>query len=301
MALLLLLVLAGAGVLQTLALRRIARERDRATRISDFMVNSFRVVDPSEARGNQVTAREILDRAYTQIDPGLAGDPDTQAQMMMVMGGVYENLGLYSRAEALYRKTAARRALKLGVENTQTLQAETSLGWTLYRRGHYRDSEDLLRKVLAVRLRRWGENNPDTITVMDYLGAVLNEEGHPKEAEALERKALAFRMQKSGVGSADTLVAMNHLALTMQVEGRWAEAESLDLATDPRLAAGGRHRFHARSACRREPCDRPVPGRAIGGGRGARPQDAGSENPDPGAGSSAYHRHPERARGNSYR
>ena len=228
MALLLMLVLAGAGVLQTLTLRRVARERDRATRISNFMVNSFRVADPSEARGNQVTAREILDRAYTQIDPGLSSDPDMQAQMMMVMGSVYENLGLYSKAEALYGKVAASRAQKLGPENSETLQSEASLAWTLYRRGHYHDSELLLKKVLAIRMRRWGENNPDTITVMDYLGAVLNEEGHSTEAEALERKTLAFRMQKDGMDSADTLVSMNHLALTMQGQGRWAEAESLD-------------------------------------------------------------------------
>ncbi len=228
MAVLLMLVLAGAGVLETLALRRVARERDRATRISNFMVNSFRVADPSEARGNQVTAREILDRAYTQIDPGLASDPDMQAQMMMVMGGVYENLGIYSQAEALYRKVAASRAQKLGPENNETLHSEASLAWTLYRRGHYHDSELLLKKVLEIRKRRWGDNNPDTITVMDYLGAVLNEEGHSTEAEALERKTLAFRMQKFGADNSDTLVSMNHLSLALQGEGRWAEAESLD-------------------------------------------------------------------------
>ena len=228
MALVLMLVLAGAAVLQTLALRRIARERDRATRISDFMVNSFRVADPSEARGNQVTAREILDRAYTQVDPGLARDPEMQSQMMMVMGAVYENLGLYSRAEALYRKAAAIRTQRLGPENTDTLRSQASLAWALYRRGQYHDSESLLRQVLAVRLRRSGENNADTITVMDYLAAVLNSEGHSGKAEALERKALAFRMQTGGENSADTLVSMNHLALALQGQGRWAEAESLD-------------------------------------------------------------------------
>jgi eukaryotic-like serine/threonine-protein kinase len=228
MALVLLLVLAGAAALETMALRRIARERDRATRISDFMVNSFRVADPSEARGNQVTAREILDRASTQVDPGLASDPDMQSQMMMVMGAVYENLGLYTRAEELYRKAAAIRAKRLGPENTETLRSQASLAWALYRRGQYQDSENLLRKVLAVRERRWRENNEDTITVMDYLSAVLNSEGHAREAEALARKVVAFRMRVDGENNADTLVSINHLALTLQEQGRWPEAEQLD-------------------------------------------------------------------------
>ncbi|MGA2856298.1 MAG: serine/threonine-protein kinase [Candidatus Sulfotelmatobacter sp.] len=65
----LVLLLAAFSVLQALQLRRITgerdranRERDRATRITDFMTGMFKVSDPSEARGNSVTAREILDR-----------------------------------------------------------------------------------------------------------------------------------------------------------------------------------------------------------------------------------------------
>jgi serine/threonine protein kinase/tetratricopeptide (TPR) repeat protein len=228
LALVFALLLVGAIALQTIALRRIARERDRAAWISDFMVRSFRVVDPSEARGNQVTAREILDGAYSQIDPGLAGDPEMQSQMMMLMGTVYENLGLYSRAEVLYRKAVAIRRQRLGPENTDTLRSQASLAWVLYRRGEYQDSEQLLRSVLAVRVRRFGENNADTITVMDYLGAVLNEQGHSTEAEKLERKVLSWRMRVDGPNSADTLVSMNHLSLALLNQGRWDEAERLD-------------------------------------------------------------------------
>jgi eukaryotic-like serine/threonine-protein kinase len=228
MAGVLVVVLAAAAVLETVALRRIARERDRATRISDFMVNSFRVADPSEARGNQVTAREILDHAYTQIDPGLDRDPEMQSQMMMVMGEVYENLGLFSRAEALYRKAASIREQRLGPENTGTLLSETSQAWALYRGGKYHDAEQLLNTVLAIRMRRSGENNAETITVMDYLGAVLNDEGHAAEAEKLERKTLAWRMRVYGPGNSETLISMNHLSLALQNLGRLPEAESLD-------------------------------------------------------------------------
>jgi len=46
----------------------------------------FKVSDPSEARGNGITAREILDRASNQIDPDLANDPETQARLTDAMG-----------------------------------------------------------------------------------------------------------------------------------------------------------------------------------------------------------------------
>lgn len=92
----LLLLLVAFAVVQAVELRRITRERDRANRIADFMSAMFKVSDPGQARGNSITAREILDKAAKNIDKGLASDPDLQAQMMEVMGIVYDNLGLYA-------------------------------------------------------------------------------------------------------------------------------------------------------------------------------------------------------------
>ena len=51
----------------SLQAQRITRERDRANRITDFMAGMFKVSDPNEARGNSVTAREILDKASNGI------------------------------------------------------------------------------------------------------------------------------------------------------------------------------------------------------------------------------------------
>ena len=89
----LLVLLAGFAAVQAAQLRRITRERDRADRVAQFMSGMFKVSDPGEARGNTVTAREILDKASKDIDTGLAQDPELQAQMMGVMGQVYGNLG----------------------------------------------------------------------------------------------------------------------------------------------------------------------------------------------------------------
>ena len=97
-----LLLVIGFVLTQAVQLRGIrlerdrTRERDRAARITDFMTSMFKVSDPSEARGNSITAREILDKASTDIDTGLTKDRELQAQMMYVMGKVYDNLGSLS-------------------------------------------------------------------------------------------------------------------------------------------------------------------------------------------------------------
>jgi hypothetical protein len=131
------LLLSGFGVMQVLQIRRVTRERDRANRIADFMTGMFKVSDPREARGNTITARQILDEASKEIDPGLARDPELQGQMIYTMGVVYENLGLYDKAQSLLERAVEVQRRVLGPKDPDTLKAMYRLGWTLEREGHY--------------------------------------------------------------------------------------------------------------------------------------------------------------------
>jgi len=77
-AVLLLIALAGTMGIQA---RRIARERDRANqearlsdRIQSFLIGLFQVSNPSQSRGNTITARELLDNGAHEID-GLRDQP----------------------------------------------------------------------------------------------------------------------------------------------------------------------------------------------------------------------------------
>ena len=68
-ALVIVLILGFAVSMAALA-GRLARERDRAQRVSSFLTDVFRVSDPSESRGNTITAREILDRGAAPYRSG---------------------------------------------------------------------------------------------------------------------------------------------------------------------------------------------------------------------------------------
>ncbi|MGB2591944.1 MAG: serine/threonine-protein kinase [Candidatus Acidiferrum sp.] len=231
----LLLLLAGFAVTQAVELRRITeernqatRERDRATRITDFMTSMFRVSDPSEARGNSVTAREILDKASANIDTGLAKDPELQAQMMHVMGDVYDNLGLYSRAMPLVQKSVEIRKRVLGPENTDTLKSENNLAILLARSGHYPEAEKLARETLDTSRRVLGPENPLTLGSTSNLAILLDHEGRLAEAEQLDRQALDVSRRVLGPEHPNTLKSMSTLANVVWHEGKLADAEKLD-------------------------------------------------------------------------
>lgn len=215
-------------LLEGIQLRQSRRERDRANRITDFMTTMFQVADPSEARGNSITAREILDKASGEIQTGLAKDPETQAQMMHVMGRVYYGLGLYPQAELLVSRAADIRRRVLGPDNPDTLESMYVRNLILGKESRWREEETLDRELLEARRRVLGAENPDTFKAKLALAATLNAEGHFDEAIRLERELLQTFRQLLGPTHVSTLNAMDALAVSLQQAGRYSEAEQLD-------------------------------------------------------------------------
>jgi eukaryotic-like serine/threonine-protein kinase len=236
-----LLVLLVFSVVQALQLRETTRERDhakqerdranqerdRATRIATFMSNMFKVPDPSEARGNSVTAREILDRAANDIGTGLAQDPDVQSQMLHEMAGTYNNLGLHARAHELAQRALDARQSLHGAEDPKTLESMTQLGLILHMEGHDADAEPLDRRALADERRVLGADDPLTLETADDLAMVLKPLGRFPEAEKLAREVVDTSTRRLGPESALTLRAQNHLASILFYEGHAADAEKV--------------------------------------------------------------------------
>ena len=235
-----LIVLLGAfSVLQGLELRRTTaerdranlerdranRERDRATRITDFMTSMFKVSDPSEARGNSITAREILDKASEEMRTGLAQDADVQSQMLYVMASTYLNLGLYPRAHELAKRALDERLRLHGSKDPAALASMTQLGWILDREGHDAEAEKLEREALAGERALLGSKSAATLETMDRLSVIDEEEGHYAEAENLARQVMQTAAETQGAESDQALAATNHFARALWYLGRYPEAE----------------------------------------------------------------------------
>ena len=77
---------------------RAEHERARAEEVSSFLVNLFKLSDPEENRGNQVTARELLDSGAKRLQSSLQDQPETKAALLSTVGAVYDSLGQYQDA-----------------------------------------------------------------------------------------------------------------------------------------------------------------------------------------------------------
>jgi len=227
----LVMMLAGFAVMQAVQLRRITRERDRADRIAQFMTDMFKVTDPGQKLGDTVTARDVLDSAAHDIDTGLARDPELQARLMYVMGMSYNNLGLYSRAQKLFERSAQVAETALGPADTQTLRSRQRFAWTLFQQGQFAAAEAQQRSLVERERRAFGDKNEEVIGAMGDLATTLSEEGRLPEAEQLQRDVLEVQKKMLGREAPYTLSSMDNLAITLLYEGRLAEADKLEKET----------------------------------------------------------------------
>jgi serine/threonine protein kinase/Tfp pilus assembly protein PilF len=223
----LVLLLAGFAAAQAVQLRRITRERDRADRITDFVTSMFKVSDPSEARGNSITARELLDKASKEIDTGLAKDPQLQVRLMGTMGEVYTNLGLYSKAQETFEGAVAA-AHRLGeTSDALAFNPTNMLSYVMIQQGKSADAEKMLRETIDSEQRELGPEHPSTLTAKRFLAFALESEGRYDEAEKIQRGVLDEMRRTLGPEHAETLLAMNEMANVAQDQGNLPEAEKL--------------------------------------------------------------------------
>ena len=218
-------LLVSAAITQRIELQQTRRERDRADRVTEFMTGMFNVSDPSEARGNDIRAREILDKASQNIGKGLAKDPQLQAQMMDVMGTVYMELGLYNKAETLLREAVEIRRRVLGSSNADTLRSMTSLGDVLRLESRYPEAEKWLRESVDRRRVLLGAEHRDTLNAISRLANLLDNEGRFPEAEKMNRAARDAAKRVLGTQDAVTIDLSKLLAVDLSYQGRYAEAE----------------------------------------------------------------------------
>ncbi len=218
--------------------RRLAHERDKAERVSAFLIDIFKVSDPSEAKGNSVTAREILDRGAARIETELKGQPEVQATLLDTVGVVYRSLGLFDKAIPLLQKSLDIRRETLGNENLEVAQSLYDLGWALVEKQKSAEAEPLLRESLAIRRKLLGNEHPVVAESMNLVANALRDKGDTAAAETLHRETLALRRKLFGNVHHDVAQSLNNLALLLTEKGAYDEAETLyqeTLAIDHQL------------------------------------------------------------------
>ena len=224
-----LVLLSGFSLLTWQQSLEIAQERDRAEEVSDFLVEVFSQSDPfttGDASAAEMTARELLDRGAARLADDLTDQPVLQARLALVMGRVYQNLGLHEENERLARESLALLRAHEG-DSADVAAALLALGIALREDSRLEEAEAVHREALALTQETFGQRSHEVARAMNLLAIVYRQQDRLDEAENHYRAAL--RLQRRAFGKEHLAVAqtMNNLAILLQQRDRFDEAEAL--------------------------------------------------------------------------
>ena len=225
-----LLGIAGTttGMIRAVNAERRARlEAETARQVSGFLVGLFEVSDPDHARGNTITAREILDAGSERIGRELAGQPLTQARLLGTMGTVYRKLGLFEEAEPKLRRALDLRRGQAGVPAGDLASSLGELADLYLDQARYADAEKALREALALADKTDRAGRLQLAGSLTDLGSVYRRQGQYDEADPLYRQALQIRLDELGPHAPEVAASDNSLAILSWNRGRFDEAERL--------------------------------------------------------------------------
>ena len=80
------------------------REAERAAAAQAFLVSLFAQIDPDRYVGSAPTVQDLLQRGSERLELELAQQPELQAEMHAILGQVFDQLLLFDRGEAHWRR-----------------------------------------------------------------------------------------------------------------------------------------------------------------------------------------------------
>ena len=196
------LTFAGAMAAQTLrlgkALDEVRQERRSADRVAEFLVDFLGAVDPNRAKGQEVTAREVLDIGTRRVVTELSGQPEIQAELMATLGVVYQRLGLLDRSAPLLEGALEIRRRVYGDRHLEVADSLERLAFLRFAEERDEEAETLYGEALDLYRRQLGERHAKVAGALHGLAEVRFERGEIDAAEDLFRRALDLRLETLG-------------------------------------------------------------------------------------------------------
>jgi len=209
------------------------READLAHKVTEFLTNLFQVPDPSEAKGSNITAREVLDRGASKIARELDTQPSVRSRLMGTMGRVYRNLGLYEEARPLLEEALS---IQQSLAPTGDLDVAVALdNWAslLKEIGKFQEAKGFYEQALTIRRRILPAESALVSTSLNNIGVCDYETGRNEEARQVLGESLKIREKTLPADHLDLATSRMNLGLALSNstdDGDRERARSLLLA-----------------------------------------------------------------------
>jgi serine/threonine protein kinase/Tfp pilus assembly protein PilF len=197
------------------------RERTRAEEVSSFLVNLFKLSDPQENRGNQVTARELLDSGAKRLQSELQDQPATKAALLSTVGAVYDSLGQYKEALPILSESLTLQPQSHDRTRIATL---LELGRAHWNAGDLSGAEAPLQEALHLSQSDFGAASMETGRSLWALGVLRYQQGRFIDAKELYSRSLNI-LENTAAAPTDVSALLDDLATLYTTEQQWGLAK----------------------------------------------------------------------------
>jgi serine/threonine protein kinase/tetratricopeptide (TPR) repeat protein len=201
--------------------------RDESEAVTAFLVDVFEVSDPGEARGNTVTAREILDQGAARARTSFADRPGVQARLLTTIGNVYSSLGLYDASEEQLVAALEIKRQTLGESHIEVAEAMDDLAFHRRLMGKYDEAEAIYRQTVEVYRETYGDDHAEVAHTLLALATTLHAKGEYDQAEPLYIQANQMAARHYDEDDIEIAGFINNYANFLADISRAEEAEAL--------------------------------------------------------------------------
>ncbi|MEM1204532.1 MAG: serine/threonine-protein kinase [Acidobacteriota bacterium] len=233
------LALLGGILAASWQAREAQAQRQMAEAAFEFVVGVLKESDPRESGGEEVTARQILDRGADRLLVSPPDRPELRVRLLDTIADVYFQLGVIDRAEVLLEEARGVADAHAGALSESRATVLDRLGQVYGVRGDPDAAAALLEEALDLRRRRHGDRHPRVADSYNSLGVYHYATGELAAARDFHERALELR-RALGVPGPRIADSLNNLGTVLLALGEpEAAQERLRQALDVRRANYG--------------------------------------------------------------
>jgi serine/threonine-protein kinase len=225
-----LLALVGLVTFYTVRLRAsrdtALAEAARAERVQRFMQSLFEGGDNTAAPADTLRVLTLVDRGLQEVR-SLEGDPKTQSELLLTLGGLYQKFGRLERADSLFQASLAERRSRAGSGSPEVADALLPLGLLRMDQARFDEAERLVKEAIAIDSVTRPAGHVAHAAARAALGRVQQAKGDYPASIATLGAALRLHAAADS-GSVEYWASAAELANTHFYAGNYDVADSLN-------------------------------------------------------------------------
>jgi serine/threonine-protein kinase len=221
----------GSGIAATAwQAREAAAQARKAQAVKEFVLSLFAGVDPAQALGDELTARQLVDAGAERMQMELTDQPEVRAEILTFLADMYDKMDQDDRAIELVSDALALVEGKKGAELADALLVQ---GRILV--GKSDDDAGVASLQRALPIFEANENTLQSAEAMDLIAIVRSRQGDIAESVRLTESALTLRIASLGEDNKEVAASYNNLGVLARTQGNYAAArEHYERALDIR-------------------------------------------------------------------